>query len=90
MAGLTDPSSAGNGSLMRLAPVALGHWPDRAKFTDVAARQSKTTHAAPEAVSACVSFAIVGAGELLVLPDSAAGGCGNNERDFEHCIISAL
>ncbi len=57
MAGSTDPSSAGNGSLMRLAPVALVHWPDRAKLADVAARQSMTTHSAPEAVSACVAFA---------------------------------
>ncbi len=59
VAGSTDPNTAGNGSLMRLAPVALVHWPDRAKLAQVAARQSITTHAAPEAVSACVAFASV-------------------------------
>ena len=29
VAGSTDPMSAGNGSLMRLAPVAIRHWQDR-------------------------------------------------------------
>lgn len=57
--GSTDPRSAGNGSLMRLAPVAIRFWYDRAKLRDVAARQSKTTHAAPEAVDACIAFAEV-------------------------------
>jgi ADP-ribosyl-[dinitrogen reductase] hydrolase len=57
--GSTDPMSAGNGSLMRLAPVAIRFWNDRARLRDVAARQSKTTHAAPEAVDACVAFAQV-------------------------------
>src|SRR5262252_4052159 len=57
--GSTDPTSAGNGSLMRLAPVAIRFWNDRARLRDVAARQSKTTHAAPEAVDACIAFAEV-------------------------------
>ncbi|WP_299307631.1 ADP-ribosylglycohydrolase family protein [uncultured Croceicoccus sp.] len=57
VAGSSDPQSAGNGSLMRLAPVALRHWQNRQRLHDVAARQSRTTHAAPEAVDACVAFA---------------------------------
>jgi len=57
--GSTDPRSAGNGSLMRLAPVAIRFWNDRKKLRDVAGRQSKTTHAAPEAVDACIAFADV-------------------------------
>ena len=64
--GSTDPKSAGNGSLMRLAPVAIRFWRDRTRLRDIAARQSKTTHAAPEAVDACVAFA-----ELLA--DAIAG-----------------
>jgi ADP-ribosyl-[dinitrogen reductase] hydrolase len=56
-AGSRDPMSAGNGSLMRLSPVAIRHWQDRAALADVAARQSQTTHAALEAVAACVAFA---------------------------------
>lgn len=56
-AGSTDPGTAGNGSLMRLSPVAIRHHRNRATLWDVAARQSRTTHAAPEAVDACVGFA---------------------------------
>ncbi len=56
-AGSRDPQTAGNGSLMRLAPVAIRHFRDRARLRDVAARQSRTTHAAPKAVEACVGFA---------------------------------
>lgn len=57
LAGSTDPRSAGNGSLMRLAPVAIRHRNDPVALADVAARQSRTTHAAPEVVNACVAFA---------------------------------
>lgn len=57
IAGSTDPNAAGNGSLMRLAPVAIRFHRDRAKLRDAAARQSRTTHAAPEAVDACLVYA---------------------------------
>ena len=69
IAGSTDPKTAGNGSLMRLAPVALRHFRTPATLRDVAARQSRTTHAAPEAVDACVAFA-----EMLA--DAIAGATG--------------
>ena len=59
VAGATDPMSAGNGSLMRLAPVAISHWSDRDSLCSLARRQSATTHGAPEAVDACVAFANV-------------------------------
>jgi len=59
----SDPYSAGNGSLMRLAPVPLyfAHDPELAIAN--AALSSKTTHAHPEAVDACRYMAglIVGA-----------------------------
>lgn len=54
VAGSTDPATAGNGSLMRLAPVAARFFRDREAMRDAAARQSRVTHAAPEAVSACI------------------------------------
>ncbi len=57
LAGSTDPRSAGNGSLMRLAPVALRFWQDRARLIAAAADQSRTTHGAEEAVDACRAFA---------------------------------
>lgn len=56
-AGSTDPQTAGNGSLMRLAPVAIRFFSDRPLLRDVAARQSRTTHGAAEAVDACVAYA---------------------------------
>lgn len=57
IAGSTAPDTAGNGSLMRLAPVAVRWWRDRVKLRDIAARQSRTTHGAPEAVEACIAYA---------------------------------
>lgn len=56
MAGSADPDSAGNGSLMRLAPVAIRHWQDAEARRAVAAEQSRCTHAAAEAVDACVLY----------------------------------
>ena len=56
-AGSTDSQSAGNGSLMRLAPVALRFHDDRPRLLSAAADQSRTTHAAAEAVDACRGFA---------------------------------
>ena len=70
IAGSTDPMSAGNGSLMRLSPVAVRYWQDRATLRDVAARQSKTTHAAPEAVDACIAYAEVLADAISGMPRS--------------------
>ena len=53
MAGSDDPNTAGNGSLMRLAPIPMYLLHDAARAKDVAALMSKTTHAAVEAVDAC-------------------------------------
>jgi ADP-ribosyl-[dinitrogen reductase] hydrolase len=56
-AGSTDPYSAGNGSLMRLAPVVLFFHPDRDAAVHHAGESSKTTHGASECVDACRLFA---------------------------------
>ncbi len=62
-AGSTDPRSAGNGSLMRLAPVPMFYAGDAAEALAMAAESSRTTHQAREAVDACRYFAglLVGA-----------------------------
>ncbi|MDW8327122.1 MAG: ADP-ribosylglycohydrolase family protein [Anaerolineales bacterium] len=62
-AGSTDPNTAGNGSLMRLAPVALFYSPQPDLAIHYAAESSRTTHGAATAVDACRYFAglIVGA-----------------------------
>jgi ADP-ribosyl-[dinitrogen reductase] hydrolase len=59
IAGSTDPETAGNGSLMRLAPVALRWIGDPDAAVTAGRRQSATTHAAPAAVEACAFFAEV-------------------------------
>lgn len=63
LGGPTDPFSAGNGSIMRLAPVAMRFADDPARAVDHCALSSRTTHGAPEAVDACRYFGglIVGA-----------------------------
>ena len=55
--GSTDPRSAGNGSLMRLAPVVLAFYPGRDAIRHYAAESSRTTHAAAECLDACRLFA---------------------------------
>ncbi len=56
LAGDPSPNTAGNGSLMRLAPVALAA-ASEAQAVAWAALQSRTTHAAREAVDACRLYA---------------------------------
>ncbi|MGE4303220.1 MAG: ADP-ribosylglycohydrolase family protein [Novosphingobium sp.] len=70
VAGSTHPNSAGNGSLMRLAPVAIRHWNDAHARRDVAARQGATTHGAQEAIDACVYYADVLAAAIAGEPRS--------------------
>lgn len=56
-AGDADPRTAGNGSLMRLAPAAIARWREPHAAAALARAQSRTTHAAEEAVEACAAFA---------------------------------
>ncbi|MCB0196589.1 MAG: ADP-ribosylglycohydrolase family protein [Anaerolineae bacterium] len=51
--GSTHPQSAGNGSIMRLAPVSLAYAPDPRHAIELSADSSKTTHQAPLAVDGC-------------------------------------
>lgn len=55
--GSIHPNTAGNGSLMRLAPVPLFYYPDREKMRHYAAESSRTTHAAAACLDACRLFA---------------------------------
>ncbi|MBN2994281.1 ADP-ribosylglycohydrolase family protein [Pseudomonas cedrina subsp. fulgida] len=56
-AGSIDPFSAGNGSMMRLAPVVLFYFPDLEQVDDFARQSSRTTHGAQEAIECCVVLA---------------------------------
>jgi ADP-ribosylglycohydrolase len=61
--GPTGPHNAGNGSLMRLAPVPMAYWHQPRQAIEYAGESSKTTHGNTECVDACRCFAglIVGA-----------------------------
>jgi ADP-ribosyl-[dinitrogen reductase] hydrolase len=52
LAGSSDPYSAGNGCIMRLAPVPLFYFPDLGAAEHYAAESSRTTHAAVECLDA--------------------------------------
>jgi ADP-ribosylglycohydrolase len=55
--GSTNPQTAGNGSIMRLARVALLYAQDPRQAIEKAVLSSRTTHGAQEAVDACRYFA---------------------------------
>ncbi len=61
--GPTHPESAGNGSIMRLSPVAL-RYAVRRDIADRAAESSRTTHGAATAVDACRYLAALVAGAV--------------------------
>ena len=96
-AGSIDERRAGNGSLMRVAPVALFALDDEAEAVRIAREQSCLTHAAPQCVDACSFFVellrltILGKGHPLDLgqwsghPDierAKAAYWGGRERRF--------
>lgn len=70
--GSTHPRSAGNGSIMRLAPVVLCFLPDAEKVLHYAAESSRTTHGAAEAVNACRTLGSILLG--LIQGESKAAG----------------
>ena len=55
--GSDSPFSAGNGSLMRLAPIALYYAADPVAAIHYAGESSRVTHAAQECIDACKLFA---------------------------------
>lgn len=55
-AGSTDPMSAGNGCIMRLAPIPMFYFPDIEAVERYAAESSRTTHGTEECVDACRLF----------------------------------
>ena len=74
-AGSTDRESAGNGSIMRLAPVVMFFFPDLKKVSHFAVESSRTTHGTAECLDACRLLA----GILF----RAVEGRGKNDVLFE-------
>jgi len=63
-AGSTDPRAAGNGSIMRLAPVPLCYARDARRAIHLAAESSRVTHGTREALDACRYLAALILGAL--------------------------
>lgn len=83
-----DPNRAGNGSLMRLAPVAMVAGGDVDLAADLARRQSACTHGAPVCLDACAFYA-----ELLVEAIAGApkrGVLGRRPILFGHDDVAAI
>ena len=66
--GSTSPWSAGNGCIMRLAPVPMFYWRDRDATVAYAAESSRTTHGTAECLDACRLFGYVLFKALVGLP----------------------
>lgn len=80
IAGDTDQCSAGNGSLMRLAPVVLFFYPAVEDVLRYSAESSRTTHAAHEAIECC-----------MVLGDRICGALsGDSKEDILHRKVAAV
>ena len=62
--GSTDPQAAGNGSIMRLAPVPMFFAGKPVEAIRMAADSSRTTHATPTAIDGCRYLAAVIVGAL--------------------------
>jgi ADP-ribosyl-[dinitrogen reductase] hydrolase len=81
--GDTDPNSAGNGCIMRLAPVVMFHYPDVDAAIHWAGESSRTTHAAPECVESsrlmalmlCSAFAGEDVQQILLGQDARQFKC---------------
>jgi ADP-ribosyl-[dinitrogen reductase] hydrolase len=77
--GSTDPNSAGNGSIMRLAPIPMYYFPHQELILQYSAESSRTTHGAQECVDACrllgdiLYRALSGTGKQDILLGSDAG-----------------
>lgn len=54
--GSTDPRSAGNGCIMRLAPIPMFFFPDHQAVIKFSGESSRTTHRAIECVDSCRLF----------------------------------
>lgn len=88
LAGTDDPMSAGNGALMRLAPVALwGLRVGEAAMRRTARQQSATTHAAAACLDASEAFAVMlfdairGGSKDSVLENAGRTQTGGEIRD---------
>ena len=80
IAGRPDPDSAGNGCIMRLAPVPMFFHTDAVEVRRWAEESSRTTHGSPECVESCrllatmISTALAGGSKDEILFDHELAG----------------
>jgi ADP-ribosyl-[dinitrogen reductase] hydrolase len=89
LAGSTDPHTAGNGCIMRLAPIPMFYAADTAAAQHYAGESSRTTHAADE----CIDAARLLAGMLCRALNGATKHdvlLGDAGTDFRSPNISAI
>lgn len=95
-AGPTGERTAGNGSLMRLAPVPLFYFGRDEDAIALAGASSRTTHGAPVAIHACrylaalITGAIAGATKEALLSPSFAPRPGYWDAQPLHAVIAAI
>jgi ADP-ribosyl-[dinitrogen reductase] hydrolase len=82
MSGPDDPMTAGNGCIMRLAPVPMFYYPDAERAIMYSAESSRTTHGARECIDACKLF-----GAMIV---AALGGASRDEILFDNRFRGAV
>ncbi|MEX2495603.1 MAG: ADP-ribosylglycohydrolase family protein [Woeseia sp.] len=88
--GNEDPGTAGNGSLMRLSPVAIRWHHDAAAARPAARAQSEPTHRAPAALDACGWFAERLVAAIGGIPKAAVLAChGRQDLVDEIAAIAA-
>ena len=88
--GPTDPERAGNGSIMRLAPIPVYYCPDLDRAERFAADSSRTTHGAQECVDACRLLARITCRALLGHPrDEVLMGDGASFAGAESIVAIA-
>ena len=89
LAGPTDPDSAGNGSIMRLAPVPMFFYPEQDLVEKFSAEGSRTTHGAAACVDACRLLGVITLRALSGAPKDKVLSAGINLH-FETGEIAAI
>jgi len=78
-----NPRSAGNGALMRTAPVALAALDDRTEIARLAGSIASLTHAHPDSVAACVLWS-------LAIQQAITTAKPDQEFDWEAAVRNGL
>jgi ADP-ribosyl-[dinitrogen reductase] hydrolase len=88
--GSTDPTTSGNGSLMRLAPVPMFFAPDASRAIHFSAESSRTTHGSVESVDACRLFGAMLARALAGADRDAILDAGDDLAGAERPLAPAI